>query len=63
MAQGQREIESVQKMMNLSQSEVQFLTTAGKGQGLFVVGQDTRLPIQVHLREEEKELFGSAGGR
>ena len=63
MAQGQREIESVQKMMNLSESEVQFLTTAGKGQGLFVIGQDTRMPIQIHLREEEKQLFGTAGGR
>lgn len=63
MAQGQREIESVQKMMNLSESEVQFLTTAGKGQALFVIGQDTRMPIQIHLREEEKILFGNAGGR
>lgn len=63
MAQGQREIESVQKMMNLSESEVQFLLTASKGQGLFVIGQDTRMPIQIHLREEEKLLFGNAGGR
>ena len=63
MAQGQKEIEAVKKMMNLSESEVQFLTTASQGQGLFVISQDTRLPIQVHLREEEKELFGSAGGR
>ena len=63
MAQGQREIESVQKMMNLSESEVQFLLTASKGQGLFVIGQDTRMPIQIHLREEEKKLFGNAGGR
>ena len=63
MAQGQKEIESVQKMMNLSESETYFLTTAGKGQGLFVVGQDTRLPIQIHLREEEYLLFGTAGGR
>ncbi len=63
MEQGQREIESVQRMMNLSESEVQFLTTAGKGQGLFVIGQDKRMPIQILLREEEKELFGDAGGR
>lgn len=63
MAQGQREIESVQKMMNLSESEVQFLLTASKGQGLFVIGQDARMPIQIHLREEEKLLFGNAGGR
>ncbi|MBE6152746.1 MAG: DUF87 domain-containing protein [Firmicutes bacterium] len=63
MAQGQKEIEAVKKMMNLSEYEVQFLTTASQGQGLFVISQDTRLPIQVHLREEEKELFGTAGGR
>ncbi len=63
MAQGQKEIESVQQMMKLSESEMQFLTTASRGQGLFVISQDTRLPVQIHLREEEKELFGSAGGR
>lgn len=63
MAQGQKEIEAVQKMMNLSESERQFLTTASKGQGLFVISQDTRLPIKVELREEENELFGTAGGR
>ena len=63
MAQGQKEIESVQQMMKLSESEMQFLTTASRGQGLFVISQDTRLPIQIHLRKEEKDLFGSAGGR
>ena len=63
MAQGQKEIESVQQMMKLSESEMQFLTTASRGQGLFVISQDTRLPIQIHLRDEERELFGTAGGR
>ncbi len=63
MAQGQKEIEAVKYMMNLSESEMQFLTTASRGQGLFVISQDTRLPIQIHLREEEKDLFGNAGGR
>lgn len=63
MAQGQKEIDSVKDMMKLSESEVQFLTTASRGQGLFVISQDTRLPIQIHLRQEEKELFGTAGGR
>lgn len=63
MAQGQKEIESVKNMLNLSESEVQFLTTASRGQCLFAISQDTRIPIQVHVREEEKELFGTAGGR
>lgn len=63
MAQGQKEIEAVKYMMNLSESEMQFLTTASRGQGLFVISQDTRLPIQIHLRQEEKDLFGTAGGR
>lgn len=63
MAQGQKEIEAVKYMMNLSESEIQFLTTASRGQGLFVISQDTRLPIQIHLRQEEKNLFGTAGGR
>lgn len=63
MAQGQKEIESVKQMMNLSESEIQFLTTASRGQGLFVISQDTRLPIQIHLRQEERDLFGTGGGR
>lgn len=63
MAQGQKEIDAVQQMMNLSEAERQFLTTASRGQGLFVISQDTRLPIQIHLRQEEKMLFGNAGGR
>ena len=63
MSQGQKEIEAVAKMLSLSESEKQFLTTASQGCGLFVIGQDTRLPIQVELRVEEKELFGSAGGK
>lgn len=63
MAQGQKEIEAVQKMMNLSESEVQFLTTASQGEGLFVIGGETRLPIQIELRDEEEKLFGNAGGR
>jgi len=50
-------------MMNLSEAEKQFLTTASQGNGLFVLGQDTRIPIQVQLRQEEKDLFGTAGGK
>lgn len=63
MSQGQKEIEAVANMLSLSESERQFLTTASQGCGLLVVGQDTRLPIQVELRIEEQELFGTAGGK
>lgn len=63
MAQGQKEVEAVKQMLNLSESEVHYLRTASQGNGLFVIGQDTRLPVHVHLRDEEKELFGNAGGR
>lgn len=63
MAQGQKEIEAVQKMLKLSESETEFLSTAEKGQALFIISQDTRIPIEVQLREEEKILFGSGGGR
>lgn len=63
LSQGQKEIEAVQHMLKLSESEMNFLTTAEKGQGLFVICQDTRLPVQILLREEEKKLFGDAGGR
>lgn len=63
MSQGQKEIEAVANMLSLSESERQFLTTASQGCGLLVVGQDTQLPIQVELRVEEQELFGTAGGK
>lgn len=63
MSQGQKEIEAVANMLSLSESERQFLTTASQGCGLLVFGQDTRLPIQVELRVEEQELFGTAGGK
>lgn len=63
MSQGQKEIEAVANMLSLSESERQFLTTASQGCGLLVVGQDTRLPIQVELRVDEQELFGTAGGK
>lgn len=63
MAQGVKELEALEKMMNLSDSETNFLRTASRGEMLFVISQDTRIPISIVLREEEKELFGSAGGR
>lgn len=63
MAQGQKEIEAVQKMMKLSEAEIQFLTTASRGECLFSINQDTRIQVQVHLRDEERLLFGDAGGR
>ena len=44
MAQGQKEIEAVKYMMNLSESEMQFLTTASRGQGLFVIRASKPVP-------------------
>lgn len=63
MGQGLKEIEAVAKMINLSDSEIQFLNTASRGRGLLVISQDTRMPIEILLRDEEKELFGKGGGR
>jgi type IV secretory pathway VirB4 component len=63
MAQGNKELEALQGMMKLSNSETNFLSTASRGQALFVISQDTRIPIYIYLRDEEKELFGSGGGR
>ena len=63
MAQGSEEIISLQKVLRLSDNERRFLQTAGKGQALFVISHDKRIPIFVHLRQEEKELFGKGGGR
>ena len=63
MAQGNKELESLKEMMKLSDSETHFLSTASRGQALFVISQDTRIPINVYLREEEKNLFGRGGGQ
>ena len=63
MAQGSEEIISLQKVLRLSDNERRFLQTAGKGQALFVITHDKRIPIFIHLRNEEKELFGKGGGR
>lgn len=63
MAQGSEEIISLQKVLRLSENERRFLQTAGKGQALFVISHDKRIPIFIHLRSEEKELFGKGGGR
>ena len=63
MAQGVKELEALGQMMNLSDSETNFLRTASRGEMLFVISQDTRIPISIVVRDEEKELFGNAGGR
>lgn len=63
LAQGSEEIISLQKVLRLSENERRFLQTAGKGQTLLVISHDKRIPIFVHLRQEEKELFGKGGGR
>lgn len=63
LGQGQKEIDAVQKMINLTEPEVQYLLTAKKGQGLFMINQDIRLAIDIKLRQEEEMLFGQGGGR
>ena len=63
MAQGNKELEALKEMMKLSDSETNFLSTASRGDMLFVISQDTRIPIKIFLRDDEKELFGTGGGR
>ena len=63
LAQGNEEIISLQKVLRLSENERRFLQMAGKGQALFVISHDKRIPVFIHLRAEEKELFGKGGGR
>lgn len=63
LAQGSEEIISLQKVLRLSENERRYLQTAGKGQSLLVISHDKRVPIFIHLRPEEKELFGKGGGR
>ena len=63
MTQGAKEINAMEELFDFSESEKQFLLTASKGDALFMINQDTRIPIHINLRDEEKILFGNAGGR
>ncbi len=63
MAQGNKELDALKEMMKLSESETNFLSTASRGESLFVISQDTRIPINIFVRDEELKLFGTGGGR
>ena len=62
-SQSKKEATSAQKLLELSESETQFLTVAGKGETLFIASHDIKIPLKIELRDEEAKLFGNGGGR
>lgn len=62
MGQGDKDIEALQKLMTLSEREVQTLADGRRGEALFVAGSK-RLHLKIDVTQEELELFGAGGGR
>lgn len=62
MGQGDKDIEALQKLMSLSEREVQTLADGRRGEALFVAGSK-RLHLKIDVTQEELELFGAGGGR
>lgn len=60
--QGDKDIEALSKLMDLSEREVQTLQEGKRGEALFIAG-DRRIHAKFHVSPFEHEMFGSAGGR
>lgn len=62
LAQGEKDLEALARLMNLSEAERELLATAKRGEGLLVAGTQ-RVRVRVETAPHEFELFGAAGGR
>lgn len=62
MGQGDRDIESLKKLMNLSERETQALIDGKRGEALFIAG-NRRIHMDVEVSPFELEMFGRGGGR
>lgn len=62
MGQEGKDIEALQRLMSLSDKEIQILRDGGRGKALFIAG-NKRLDMKVQISEDEKVWYGSAGGR
>lgn len=62
MGQEGKDIEALQKLMNLSDKEIQILRESKRGKALMVAG-NKRLDVKIQISEDEKVWFGKAGGR
>jgi type IV secretory pathway VirB4 component len=62
MGQGEKDIEALTKLMNLSDREVQTLLEGKRGEGLFIAG-NRRIHVKIDVSPFELEMFGAGGGR
>lgn len=62
MGQGENDIESLTKLMHLSEKEIETLQAGNRGEALFIAG-NRRLHATIEVSNEEEQLFGKGGGR
>ncbi|MCX7884650.1 MAG: DUF87 domain-containing protein [Caloramator sp.] len=62
MGQGEKDLEALTKLMNLSEAEVELLSRGKRGEALFVAGTK-RIHCVIELTDFEIEIFGGAGGK
>jgi len=62
MGQGDKDIEALTKLMNLSEREIQTLAEGKRGEALFVAG-NRRIHVKIDVSPFEHEMFGAGGGR
>jgi hypothetical protein len=61
LGQGEKDLEALTGLMRLSEAEQDLLSTAERGEGLLVAGNQ-RIRMNVEASQHEIALFGSAGG-
>ncbi|WP_019123862.1 VirB4 family type IV secretion system protein [Brevibacillus massiliensis] len=62
MPQGEKDIQLLTPLLNLSEQEVELLEKGSRGDALLIAG-NRRLYVKIEATAEELEIFGSAGGR
>lgn len=61
LAQGEKDLEALSQLMNLSEAETELLATAKRGEGLFVAGNQ-RIRLKIEAAPYEMEYL-TGGGR
>lgn len=62
MPQGEKDIQVLTPLLNLTEKEIDLLEKGGRGDALLLAG-NRRLYAKIEATPEELEVFGSAGGR
>lgn len=62
MGQGDKDVEALERLMTLSEKELQTIAEGIRGEAILVAG-DRRVHVKIEITEYERALFGSGGGR